>query len=152
VLQAESASRSTGPFNRLLAPNILAGSDANSIWDGVLGATISGGGETVQSLGPGIKYPNIVSDDFGTIGGGFGNRVGNADTDFTDAQGGTIGGGQGNLVIAGGGTIGGGQLNIVAGTGGTIGGGGNNAVSDFNAVIAGGANNIVVGNASVIGG
>ena len=140
VLQAEPASRRSGLVYTYFGPNLLAGSDANVVSNGVLGATIAGGGETLMVFSlPVATYPNIVSDDFGTIGGGLSNSVGNANADFMDAQAGTVAGGSDNVVLVTGGTIGGGADNRVAGAGGTVGGGNNNAANSFNTVISGGA-------------
>ena len=40
-----------------------------------------------------MSQPNTVSDDFGTIGGGLNNTVGNTNLDVTDVRAGTIAGG-----------------------------------------------------------
>ena len=53
--------------------NVLGGSELNSIFAGVTGATISGGGKDNFT---GTDAPNMVAEDFGTIGGGGGNTAG----------------------------------------------------------------------------
>jgi hypothetical protein len=55
--------------------NTLGGGSINSLSGSPIGATISGGG-----LYDGLNFdlPNVVSADFGTIGGGAGNSVGGA--------------------------------------------------------------------------
>jgi hypothetical protein len=50
--------------------NILGGSEVNSIADGVVGATIAGGGKDYFDL---PDVPNRVMADFGTVGGGANN-------------------------------------------------------------------------------
>jgi len=51
------------------APNLVGGSAANSVAAGGVGATIGGGGGTNVS---GVKSPNTVAADFGTLAGGLG--------------------------------------------------------------------------------
>jgi hypothetical protein len=58
--------------------NVLGGSWLNAISAGVVGATIAGGGDnnldaSDQSVTP---YPNTITGDFGTVGGGYGNAAG----------------------------------------------------------------------------
>jgi len=52
--------------------NVLGGASINAIQPGVIGATIAGGGEDHLF---GTDYPNDVTADLGTIGGGAGNLV-----------------------------------------------------------------------------
>ena len=66
--------------------NSLGGHSVNSVGNGVMGATIAGGGMFNPNLGG--DSPNTVSANFGTIGGGAANSVG--------GQYGTIPGGFGN--------------------------------------------------------
>jgi trimeric autotransporter adhesin len=132
VLQAQTVTRSAGFLNTQIAPNIVGGSQANTISSGVLGATIAGGGMIIESIGPPTAYPNTVSEDFGTIGGGFNNTVGNGDSNFGDARAATIGGGATNRVESPHGTIGGGSQNRILGSSpdSVIGGGFNNVISN----------------------
>jgi hypothetical protein len=59
--------------------NLIAGYWGNTTTNGATGATIAGGGylETFETF-PLIStsYPNVVTGDFGTIGGGYGNTAG----------------------------------------------------------------------------
>jgi hypothetical protein len=88
---------------RTTSMNIIAGWSGNGVTNDAVGATIAGGGEHFvnQSRLPFINlyYPNIVSGDFGSIGGGFGN---------TAANGGTVPGGAFNIA--------GGENSFAAGT------------------------------------
>ncbi len=127
------------------SPNLIAGADNNSVSANVYGVTIAGGGMNGQ--------PNVVTDHYGTIGGGLYNRAGNALNGLDDASAATVGGGSGNKAegqystIAGGvenrvvgeaATITGGKWNNIAGNYATVGGGyNNNAKADY-ATIAGG--------------
>jgi Chaperone of endosialidase/Regulator of chromosome condensation (RCC1) repeat len=118
------------------APDIIAGSSANFVLSGVVGATIAGGGATNDQYGD--SMPNSVSVDFGTIGGGELNTI-QADAIYS-----TIGGGQQNDILpyAGNSTIGGGGLNSIGGGGATISGGNENRVEDaLDSTIAGGVQN-----------
>lgn len=68
--------------------NVTGGYWGNSISNGVVGGTIAGGGSLFQEGFNFYSYPNVVSGDFGTVGGGYGNSAG----DYT-----TIGGGYNNI-------------------------------------------------------
>jgi hypothetical protein len=93
--QLQSVTEAIAGAVRKTSMNVIAGWSGNGVTNNAVGATIAGGGEyyvdqsrlpfTIQG------YPNIVSGDFGTIGGGFGN---------TAAYGGTVPGGA--LNVAGG--------------------------------------------------
>jgi hypothetical protein len=57
--------------------NVLGGYSINTVLNGAIGATIAGGGYTFFSLASGESdFPNTVTNDFGTIGGGAGNTSG----------------------------------------------------------------------------
>jgi len=143
------------------SPNIIGGYGGNIVTTGVKGATISGGGET-NSL------HNRVTDDYGTIGGGAANLVGNDAGTTYDNTYATVGGGTFNRAkgsfstVAGGNTnrgdghyaaIGGGTDNEVGGYGGTIGGGISNTTSSNYYETIGGGNDNETGNTSAtIGG
>jgi hypothetical protein len=118
------------------SPSVLGGHLANRLAPGVAGATVAGGGNA--------KHPNEVAADYGSVGGGFGNRV----TGFD----GTIGGGQDNLAGGTAATIGGGFLNQAAGLFPTIAGGAANQATANLAVIAGGFSNKVTGAYAVVPG
>ncbi len=110
------------------SPNIIGGHAANKT-DGAVGAVIGGGGN--------IKQPNLVSSQYGTIGGGFGNRVVGFDS--------TIGGGQDNLARGTAGAISGGFMNVTDGLFANVGGGAANEATANLAAIGGGFSNKVSG-------
>ncbi|MFL7790583.1 MAG: tail fiber domain-containing protein [Anaerolineae bacterium] len=117
-------------------PNLIGGYRGNSVASGVQGATIGGGGQS--------GYPNMVTADYGTIGGGYANIV--SDTRAT------IGGGGGNSASGELTTIGGGYWNTASGDYATVGGGVANAASDVYATIGGGAENNASSSIATIGG
>jgi trimeric autotransporter adhesin len=117
-------------------PNLIGGYRGNGVASGVQGATIGGGGQS--------GYPNMVTADYGTIGGGYANIV--SDTRAT------IGGGGGNSASGELTTIGGGYWNTASGDYATVGGGVANAASDVYATIGGGAENNASSSIATIGG
>lgn len=134
------------------APNIIGGASINYVSNGVVGATIAGGGAV--NYNNGHSYTNRIIGDFGTISGGFGNVA---------AVGGSIGGGSlntaGIYATMGGGfensggfyaTVGGGNENNALDYG-FIGGGFENSAG-FQAAVGGGNSNKANGSDSVIGG
>ncbi len=88
-LQLQYVSRSSGfPLDSSTSGmNVLGGYWGNSISANVISATIAGGGDAFRD---GFVYsdispifgssPNVVTNDFGTIGGGYGNTAGYAGT------------------------------------------------------------------------
>ncbi len=97
--------------------NVIGGSPANSVAAGVVGATISGGGNTNGSV---LNYtPNSIAANYSFIGGGGGNQVGGG------AFNSVIGGGGGNQTGGSGydSVIGGGFYNAVTGPYSTVPGG-----------------------------
>lgn len=118
------------------SPNILGGYRENSIFPGVGGVTVSGGGSALE--------PQQVTGNFATIGGGRGNSV--ADSD------GTIGGGRKNTVDGVSGTVAGGQNNRVAGDLGSIGGGIDNQTTGLRSTIGGGSANRTNSTLATVGG
>ncbi|WP_423224945.1 hypothetical protein [Candidatus Amarolinea aalborgensis] len=125
-------------------PNVAGGSDANDIPGGVVGATIAGGG-TVTDY-------NQVTDDFGAVGGGVANRVGNNFPPTSDAAYSTIAGGAYNVVTGYVSTIGGGAQNQISGNYTTVSGGLHNQASGSYSTIAGGENNLASGSRSFAAG
>jgi hypothetical protein len=99
-------------------PNVIGGSQFNTVAAGVAGATIGGGGGCNSGTGGTCLSAsmNQVTNDFGTIAGGLDNRAG-----YHSA----VGGGRGNNANANGGaaTVGGGALNAATGTLSTVPGG-----------------------------
>ena len=142
-----------------ISPDLLGGHISNTVNGGVSGAVIAGGGNS--------NLPQRVTDDYGTVGGGVGNRAGNADNSFGNAlyatvTGGlnnvasateaTVGGGVSNNATALGATVSGGTLNEANGSNSTVGGGLNNTTSLTATVVGGGENNTASGRHNVIGG
>ena len=164
VLSLNTAKRDLGPFGldgTSIAANLAGGSEFNTIWSGVLGGTIAGGGkkDLYLSYPPIWPHPNIVSDDFGTIGGGADNLVGNTNTDVTDVQAATVAGGAYNQATSSYAVVGGGIGNQASGPGSAVGGGGydgvvtsGNVASGASAVVAGGIQNSAANNYASVGG
>jgi hypothetical protein len=134
------------------APNVIAGSPFNAVvpgegQPGVVGATISGGGPAGYVND---TNANLVSADFGTVGGGAHNMVG-----FW-ANFGTIGGGEFNTIqrFGGASTIGGGLANVIQTNAqySTIAGGQGNTIDGFFATIPGGYLNTAAGDYSFAAG
>jgi hypothetical protein len=110
------------------SPNVIGGYSGNTVTDGAWGATISGGGRPEQ-FGEG---PNIVTDRYGTIGGGLDNHAGNQTGTIWDASHATVGGGSGNTASGICSTVGGGSSNDASGEAAMVPGGfQNEAVGDF---------------------
>lgn len=126
-----------------LSPNLIAGSSGNTVTAGVVGATISGGGD----------FSNRVTDDFGTIGGGGGNLTGDDAGTTSDRTFATVGGGSFNIARGRGSTVGGGNQNSAEGSTATIAGGDINKTRADRAFVGGGLRNEVFGSfGSVTGG
>src|ERR1035437_10490623 len=89
-----------------------------------------------------------VYDDDGTVGGGFGNKVGSNNADTTDAAFATVGGGVFNGASAYAATVGGGDGNLAGGQrSGVLGGFGNQALGTFS-FVGGGMQNLIQTNAT----
>jgi hypothetical protein len=139
-------------------PNMIAGLAAikpTVITSGVRGAVVAGGGAPAGPVtGIGAGDFHAIYDSDCTIGGGFGNKVGNGNADVNDAPFGTVGGGVFNGAANYASTVAGGDGNLAGGVRAAIGGGaGNQALSD-NSTVSGGAGNVVTTNSpdSFIGG
>jgi hypothetical protein len=117
------------------SPNVIAGFQGNQAAEGVQGATINGGG--------GRAFPNQVSRDFGTVGGGEGNLAGERAV---------VGGGNENTASGFRSTVGGGSNNLASSNYATIGGGTNNVASAYRATVAGGADNTASEMDATVGG
>jgi hypothetical protein len=88
--------------------NIIGGHESNSVSSGVYAATIAGGGYTSES--------HLITDNYGTIGGGYRNQAGNNSGSSSDALGATVAGGHNNQAQGSYSAIPGGQNNIAAGS------------------------------------
>jgi hypothetical protein len=117
-------------------PNLIGGYRGNSVASSIEGATIGGGGSSF--------YPNRVTADYGTIGGGSYN--------IASGEGATVGGGHGNTVSGTLGTIGGGYINTASSGSATVGGGILNTASGDYATVSGGEENTSSGSWATIGG
>jgi hypothetical protein len=141
-----------GPFNVLglrteataSTPNVIGGFSGNGAMAGVFGATIGGGGGSLSL--------NLVTDSFGTVGGGFKNQVGDSDGNTFDDGFATVGGGAFNTASGQSSTISGGTLNAANGIGSFIGGGNNHTASGPSSTVGGGGNNTASGSGSIVGG
>jgi hypothetical protein len=125
-----------------ISPNVIGGYLLNLVTDGVVGGTVSGGGES--------SAENRVSDSFGTVGGGRHNLAGDDAGTINDKPGATVGGGAWNTASGTCATVGGGLGNQVTANFATIAGGGRadpanpllgNFVFDHYGSIGGGGNN-----------
>ncbi len=139
-----------------VSPNIIGGYWGNLIPTGVLGSTISGGGNS--------SYPNQVKADYATIGGGLNNSAfgyygvvggGNGNTtgkenDNKDYD--TVSGGYSNEASGGSSVVGGGWENTAIGGGATVAGGSDNLASQNYDTVGGGNMNQASGGQSVVGG
>jgi len=145
--------------------SVVAGSHANTVDSTIRGGTVAGGGAEVDvefdELGA-----NEVRGDYGSVGGGFRNRAGDA----LSASGGrfaTVAGGGWNLAPARASAVSGGTYNLATGQhSGVAGGQGNTANGDFSSVgggnanhasasmsrVGGGSDNLASGDSSFVGG
>ncbi len=131
-----------------IGTNILAGHAGNLIAPGTTGATIAGGGGTIN----GSLINNAVTDDWGTVGGGLGNRAGDNSGTRSDRPYATVGGGGGNLASGERSTVGGGYSNYAGGFSATVAGGSNNNASVERSTVGGGYNNNATGAWSTVAG
>jgi hypothetical protein len=138
--------------------NVIAGSPVNTVAPGIHAATIAGGGMETDGY---TAYPNSVTADFATVGGGLLNTasgggaiVAGGLNNIGAATVSTVSGGSGNWSYAAYGTIGGGNANIIWGgnsDSSTIGGGENNQIQGYQATIPGGVNNFATNNSFAAG-
>jgi len=126
------------------SPSLIGGYSGNSVTSGVYGGTIGGGGYS--------GYENRVTDVYGTIGGGVGNRAGDDSGTTSDITSATVGGGTSNTASGNYSTVSGGRSNTANNMYSTVGGGYSNVASDHFSTIAGGNINIADGNISTVGG
>jgi len=116
--------------------NIIAGSHANLVDDGVGGATIGGGGTAAGTP----SGANRVGGNFGTVAGGRRNWVGDDPPDPSVHAYATIGGGQLNRALDYGSTVAGGQANLARASSVVAGGVGNHAVGGLSSIGGGNFN------------
>jgi hypothetical protein len=132
-------------------PNLIGGSEYNTMTLGVVGSTIGGGGSST--------HPNRVMDSGATVGGGEGNTasgheaiVGGGGSNTASGSVATVGGGHGNAASDLAAVVGGGGYNTASGEYATVGGGGENVASDSAATVSGGQSNTANGLLAIIGG
>lgn len=118
------------------SPNLIGGHGANDVSTGAFGASIGGGGYA--------SGPNRITDNYGTIGGGRENLVGDDSGSTETSPDATVAGGRYNAAMAWAATVGGGFSNQADGTYATIGGGLSNLVSGSAATVNGGQHNQVL--------
>lgn len=126
------------------SPNIIGGYSGNSITSEVVGATIGGGGYS--------GLLNRVTDNYGTVGGGYNNQAGDNTGTTTNSIGPTVGGGATNTASGSAATVGGGWQNTASGEEATVGGGVTNTASGSRATVGGGSSNTASGNHATVGG
>ena len=131
-----------------ISPNLIGGSEVNVVGAGVVGATIAGGGDPSLAA----PHPNVITDSYGTIGGGLGNQAGNAAGTVNDAQWATVGGGWANTASGEGATVAGGRLNVASDIFTAVGGGNENVASSLYSTIGGGFVNVASGQVSTVAG
>lgn len=137
-----------------ITSNTLGGSRANEVAAGVRGATIGGGGTPLDGdpVLVGARA-QLVSDHYGTVGGGLGNRAGSDDGNPGNATLATVGGGFRNIAGGGTSTVSGGSFNTADGGAATIAGGQNNTASgELSSIGGGGLNATTATYSAVVGG
>lgn len=137
------------------APNIIAGYSGNTVADGVVGATISGGGTVMYHPSGGGDFPGLqtVSQHFGTLGGGIANAIFDDPNDPNAAAWcATIGGGLTNRAGHWCATVAGGAGNCAWQQSSSIGGGRENIASARCATVPGGQWNKAAGKCSFAAG
>ncbi len=113
-------------------------------------ATIAGGGPSDPNDPSTTR--NLVTDDYGTIGGGGYNQAGDNAGTTTDAWYATVGGGLRNTATDSYATVGGGYSNEASGESATLGGGEGNSASGEVATVGGGYGNTASGLSATVGG
>jgi hypothetical protein len=127
-----------------VSPNLIGGYSENSVTPGAVGATIGGGGASGNI--------NRVTDDYGTVGGGYGNGAGDNGGMTSDRAYATVGGGMDNYAAGAYSFVGGGTGNRASGSQATVAGGGSNTATNTSATVAGGASNTAGGFGATVGG
>jgi|HubBroStandDraft_6_1064221.scaffolds.fasta_scaffold07443_5 hypothetical protein len=130
----------TDPCSGLVSANVIGGT-GNIVNSGVTGATIGGGGSG-----------NVVTDDFGTVGGGERNEAGDNSGSTCDASFATVAGGGFNTASGYASTVAGGDNNTASGTASIVAGGELNTASGDHSTVAGGVNNTASGQLSFVAG
>ncbi|HTY86700.1 MAG TPA: hypothetical protein VMB80_04485, partial [Candidatus Acidoferrum sp.] len=133
-------------------PNVVGGLAAahpSVLASGVSGAVIAGGNAPSGAVsGGGGGDFQAVYDNDGTVGGGFGNKVGSNNGDLTDAAFATVAGGVFNSATNYAATVGGGDGNVSGGSRSFVGGGYGNAIIADKSFVGAGQANVIQANAS----
>lgn len=125
-------------------PNIVAGYFGNYIGMGAKGSTIAGGGFYLAN--------NRILGDFGFIGGGGDNQIGDGVGSAVDRFFATVAGGVRNTASQVYAFVGGGHVNTAAGAASAIAGGYVNTATGYGAFVGSGYWNLAQGDSSVIAG
>ena len=133
------------------SPNMVGGLSA--VRQGVVGATISGGGAPpIFENGLSILQNNEVNSNYSTVGGGQNNFAGSSVDPVNVNSHATVGGGRENFATAFYSAIAGGRSNYASGWYSAIGGGNSNTASAYGATVPGGWNNQANGTRSFAAG
>ena len=124
--------------------NVVGGVGNNTFTAGAIGITVGGGGIAGD--------PNQVTDNYGTVGGGYGNQAGDGSLPVTTAIGATVAGGIGNTASEFATTVGGGTDNQSSASSATVAGGHLNVASNSNSTVGGGNSNQANGSYAMVGG
>lgn len=118
------------------SPNLLGGYHSNIRGEHIVGATIAGGGA--------FGAVNAVGANYGSVGGGKGNKA--------SGENATVSGGMSNTASGLSATVGGGTSNTAESNTSTVAGGLRNRAKDWNATVSGGKDNTAEGLSAVIAG
>ncbi len=118
------------------SPNVIGGFSGNGVTSSAFGASIGGGGSANKA--------NIISKNFGVIGGGVNNKV--------DGVNATLGGGENNSAKGTSATVAGGTDNQADGEAAAIGGGDDNTADGDRATVPGGLRNSAQGDFTLAAG
>ena len=125
--------------------NVIGGYVSNAVASGVIGATIAGGGGMYNNS----QYRNVVYADFGAVGGGWANSVGQTSG---NGQAATVGGGHDNVASGDYSTVAGGIYNTATGEASIAAGGYQDIASGLESFAAGGYENTASGDHSFAAG
>jgi hypothetical protein len=126
------------------SPNLIGGYRDNSVINGVVGATIAGGGTQGKT--------NRITDDYGVVSGGHNNQAGDNAGLTSDAPFATVGGGLANNAINSYATVDGGWLNSASGPFSSVGGGSQNNANNIYTTVGGGLDNTAGNPGATVGG
>ncbi len=126
------------------SPNVVGGYSGNTVTAGAYGAAIGGGGAAGSV--------NRVTDNYGTVAGGYNNRAGDNAGTTSDRTYATVAGGDSNIASGQYGAVGGGQNNSASGQYAAVAGGANNGANQMFAFVGGGQNDSAGGQYATVGG